>query len=35
MEILEIPKEIREKKKLWKERTLKEEYLTNLKTQDK
>ena len=35
MEILERPKDIREQKKLWKKRTLKEEGLTTLKTQDK
>ena len=35
MEILERPKEIREKMKLWKGRTLKEECLTTLKTHDK
>ena len=35
MEISERPKQIREQKKLWKERTLKEECLTTLKTQDK
>ena len=33
MEILERLKDIREKKKLWKERTLKEKCLTTLKTQ--
>ena len=35
MEISERSKHVREKKKLWKERTLKEECLTTLKTQDK
>ena len=35
MEVLEIPNDIIEQKKLWKERTLKEECLTTLKTQDK
>ena len=35
MEILERLKDIREKKKLWKERKLKEECMTTLKTQDK
>jgi len=35
MEISERQKDIREKKKLWKERTLKEECLIALRTQDK
>ena len=35
MEISERPKDMKEKNKLWKERTLKEECLTTLKMQDK
>ena len=35
MEISERPKDIREQNKLWKERTLKEECLIALRTQDK
>ena len=35
MEVLEKPKFIREKKKLWKEKTSKEECLIALKSQDK
>ena len=35
MEISERPKDNREQKKLWKERTLKEECLISLRTQDK
>ena len=35
MEILEIPKDIKEKKKLWREKTSKEKCLVALKVQDK